>query len=106
MRYELIIDCSLAVVGKPAAGAESRGKSTTCGAKKCFIGAAAAGNITTTVNKGRQAVTNEQSSSVRCLCMNYYFQALLGHFLDHILAFRKTVGKLKHSAFTNWAKFN
>ena len=26
-----------------------------CGAKKCFIGAAAAGYITTTVNKGRQA---------------------------------------------------
>ena len=26
-----------------------------CGTKKCFIGAAAAGDITTTVNKGRQA---------------------------------------------------
>ena len=26
-----------------------------CGAKKCFIAAAAAGNITTTVNKGRHA---------------------------------------------------
>ena len=101
MRYELIIDCLLAVVGKPAAGAESRGKSTTCGAKKCFIGAAVAGNITSTVNKGRQA--GPMSSLL--LCMNY-FQALLGHFLDHILAFRKTVGKLKHSAFTNWAKFN
>ena len=25
-----------------------------CGTKKCFIAAAAAGNITTTVNKGRQ----------------------------------------------------
>ena len=27
----------------------------SCGAKKCFIAAAAAGDITTTVNKGRQA---------------------------------------------------
>ena len=26
-----------------------------CGAKKCFIAAAAAGNITTTINKARQA---------------------------------------------------
>ena len=26
-----------------------------CGTKKCFIAAAAAGNITTTVNKGRRA---------------------------------------------------
>ena len=29
--------------------------SQACGAKKCFIKAAAAGNITTTVNKGSQA---------------------------------------------------
>ena len=49
------IDCSLAVVGKPAAGAESRGKSIHWPAKKCFIVAAVAGNITTTVNKGKQA---------------------------------------------------
>ena len=51
------IDCSLAIVGGPAADTESRGKSihwTACDAKKCFIAAAAAGDITTTVNKGRR----------------------------------------------------
>ena len=50
------IDCSSAVVGGPAAGAESGGNQytgPTCGAKKCFIAVAAIGNITTTVNKGR-----------------------------------------------------
>ena len=52
------IDCSSAIVGGPAAGPESGANQYTChacGAKKCFIAAAAAGNITTTVNKGRQA---------------------------------------------------
>ena len=53
------IYCSLAVVGGPAAGAESWANQYTgpaCGAKKCFIAAAAAaGNITTTVYKGRWA---------------------------------------------------
>ena len=52
------IDCSSAIVGGPAAGAESGANQYTgpaCGAKKCFIAAAVAGNITTTVNKGRQA---------------------------------------------------
>ena len=50
------IGCSLAIVGGPAAGAECGGKSTQLPliwCKKCFIAAAAAGNITTTVNKGR-----------------------------------------------------
>ena len=35
-----------------------------CGAKKCFVMAAAAGNITTTVNKGRRVWANEQSADV------------------------------------------
>ena len=51
------IDCSSAIVGGPAAGAESGANQYTgpaCGAKKCFIAAAVAGNITTTVNKGRR----------------------------------------------------
>ena len=50
------IDCSLAVVGGPAAGAECGGKSIhlPCIQRQIdFIAAAAAGNITTTVNKGR-----------------------------------------------------
>ena len=49
----------MAVVGGPAAGAESWANQYTgpaCGAKKCFIAAAAAaGNITTTVYKCRWA---------------------------------------------------
>ena len=52
------IDCSSAIVGGPAAGAESGANQYTgpaCGAKKCFIVAAAAGDITTTINKGRRA---------------------------------------------------
>ena len=36
----------------------------TCGTKKCFIAAAAAGYITTKVNKDR---ANEQSIYLRCL---------------------------------------
>ena len=56
------INCSSAVVGGPATGAMlalNRGANQytgpACGAQKCFIVAAAAGDITTTVNKGRQA---------------------------------------------------
>ena len=52
------IDCSAAVVGRLPVGAESGGKSIPwprMWSQKCFIAAAAAGDITTTVNKGRQA---------------------------------------------------
>ena len=48
----------MAIFVGPATGAESWGKSIhwpACGAKKCFIAAAVAGDITTTVNKGRRA---------------------------------------------------
>ena len=44
----------MAIFVGPATGAESWGKSIhwpACGAKKCFIAAAVAGDITTTVNK-------------------------------------------------------
>ena len=61
------IDCSLAVVGRPAA--ECGGKSIhlpTYSAKKCFIAAAPAGGITTIVNKGRQ-VRPMKSTSLWCL---------------------------------------
>ena len=52
------IDCTLAIVGGSAADAESGGKSIhwpRMWCQKCFIAAAAAGYITTTVNKGRWA---------------------------------------------------
>ena len=64
------IDCSLAVVGGLATGAECGANQYTChpyGAKKCFIVAAAAGDITTTVNRGRWAGANKQSTYMRCL---------------------------------------
>ena len=51
-------DSSLAIVGGPAAGAESGVNQYTgpsCGTQKCFIADAAAGDITTTVNKGKRA---------------------------------------------------
>ena len=52
------IDCSLAVVGGPAASAESGAYQYTGPAystKKCFmVAAAVASYITTTVNKGRR----------------------------------------------------
>ena len=57
-RHLTEIDCSSAVVGGLAAGSEFGANQYTgpaCGAKKCFIAPAAAGNITTTVNKGRWA---------------------------------------------------
>ena len=38
-----------------------------CGTKKCFIAAAAAADITTTVNKGRHGRANDKSTSPRCL---------------------------------------
>ena len=63
------IDCSLAVVGRPAASAESGAYQYTGPAystKKCFMAAAAASYITTTVNKG-SGPANEQSTSLRCL---------------------------------------
>ena len=50
------IDCSLAVVGGLVLNlGANQYTDTACGAKKCFVVAAVAGNITTTVNKGRQA---------------------------------------------------
>ena len=52
------IDCPLAIVGRPATGAECGANQYTCpayGAKKCFIAAARAGDITTSVNKGKRA---------------------------------------------------
>ena len=48
----------MAVVGsQPLALNQGANQNTghACGAKKCFIATAAAGNITTTVNKGRRA---------------------------------------------------
>ena len=48
----------MAIVGGPAAGSESGGinqyTGPTYSTKKCFIAAAADGDITTTVNKGRR----------------------------------------------------
>ena len=72
------IDCSSAIVGRLAAGAESGGKSIhwpACDAKMCFKAAATAGNITTTVNKVRQA---EPMSSL----------LLLGVYGSNMLRFR------------------
>ena len=52
------LECSSAIVGGLATGAVSGANQYTGpahGTKKCFIAAAAAGDITTTVNKGRRA---------------------------------------------------
>ena len=57
-RYLREIDCSLTVVGRPPLALNPGANQYTSpaySAKKCFIVAAAAGNITTTVNKGRQS---------------------------------------------------
>ena len=64
------IDCSMAVVDGPAAGAECGANQYTCpaySAKKYFIVAAVAGDIITTVDKGRWA---RPMSSLPCLDVN------------------------------------
>ena len=48
-----------------------------CGAKKCFIVAAAAGDITTTINKGRRAGPMSSLLLLDVYCSAYYYRQLV-----------------------------